>query len=664
MATPIIRSVGSTSGAATGTDRDDLVIGETVTLTDTAAANAGHAYSWAFIDKPVESAASITNPTSATASFIPDVTGSYKVRCTVDGTTSSSKIMGVVLSMTGARIPAFREEEEYAGGGNTKGWHPSLTKFMRETDRLFSESSRSAFNVSRYGVVADGTTNDTAAMQSAINATKPDCRLYIPAGTIRLTAPLNLDGVATLVFSGADEDILYASHAPTFNTYEISGHMFTSTNGVLPSTTLSGIRVLGEKTFTIVSMNNSGLYGNINVTTSVPHGINTQRKVTVSGALGDTAANGRWDALPVDSTTVALNGSTGNAAYTGGGKLSVYSTTWRGVFPPAADNYINSNLRIANCHIRGSQYVGARGLDFTGVVGGSVENTQVLGFERGHATYFGYNYVNSTTVVLRKVYLGQSTECITSLGAYNIDCHDVTLETANVGACAYQGHINFFGGWFEGLGNSDSYGAAITTQAMGIGNGSNSPIDTAFHFRGGQVDFFGSYFSNSLHTWFRGVGLAQTYGQSGGALFHHCHCGDPIAGFFAHSDANREDYVYEVYDTSELIAGSAPIGVAKKYADAREVTRGTVNVMFSNSAHDFRAATVVDGKFRYDSTLFTSNVHGAAWTSGFSVYPEGGQNSVGDVVMVTAPTAGGYIGYVCTTAGTPGTWKGFGAIQA
>lgn len=35
---------------------------------------------------------------------------------------------------------------------------------------------------------------------------------------------------------------------------------------------------------------------------------------------------------------------------------------------------------------------------------------------------------------------------------------------------------------------------------------------------------------------------------------------------------------------------------------------------------------------------------------------------VGDVVYNTVPTSGGNIGWVCTTAGTPGTWKTFGTI--
>lgn len=44
--------------------------------------------------------------------------------------------------------------------------------------------------------------------------------------------------------------------------------------------------------------------------------------------------------------------------------------------------------------------------------------------------------------------------------------------------------------------------------------------------------------------------------------------------------------------------------------------------------------------------------------------PTTGTWAVGDEVRVFDPVAGGYIGYVCTTAGTPGTWKAFGAIAA
>jgi hypothetical protein len=44
--------------------------------------------------------------------------------------------------------------------------------------------------------------------------------------------------------------------------------------------------------------------------------------------------------------------------------------------------------------------------------------------------------------------------------------------------------------------------------------------------------------------------------------------------------------------------------------------------------------------------------------------PIAGAWIVGDEVRVFNPVAGGFIGYVCVAAGTPGTWKSFGAIAA
>jgi hypothetical protein len=44
--------------------------------------------------------------------------------------------------------------------------------------------------------------------------------------------------------------------------------------------------------------------------------------------------------------------------------------------------------------------------------------------------------------------------------------------------------------------------------------------------------------------------------------------------------------------------------------------------------------------------------------------PTSGTWPTGFIRWNTNPTAGGYMGWVCVSGGTPGTWKGFGAIQA
>lgn len=47
-----------------------------------------------------------------------------------------------------------------------------------------------------------------------------------------------------------------------------------------------------------------------------------------------------------------------------------------------------------------------------------------------------------------------------------------------------------------------------------------------------------------------------------------------------------------------------------------------------------------------------------------SSVPSDGDHLVGDVVWDTAPSAGGHAGWICVTAGNPGTWKTFGDITA
>ena len=49
---------------------------------------------------------------------------------------------------------------------------------------------------------------------------------------------------------------------------------------------------------------------------------------------------------------------------------------------------------------------------------------------------------------------------------------------------------------------------------------------------------------------------------------------------------------------------------------------------------------------------------------GGTLAPATGTWTVGDILYVTSPVAAGNIGWVCTTTGTPGTWKTFGAIAA
>ncbi len=140
MAAPIIQSVGTISGAGTpGVGRKDLVIGETVTLSDTEVQNTIYPHSWAFQDVPPGSTAVLNGPATATPTFIPDVTGSYRIQASVTDATSvqrSTIVVAVPLASSRVRMPSFEERREYNGAGNTKGWHPAMVEFMRAMDTL------------------------------------------------------------------------------------------------------------------------------------------------------------------------------------------------------------------------------------------------------------------------------------------------------------------------------------------------------------------------------------------------------------------------------------------------------------------------------------------------------------------------------------------------
>jgi hypothetical protein len=43
--------------------------------------------------------------------------------------------------------------------------------------------------------------------------------------------------------------------------------------------------------------------------------------------------------------------------------------------------------------------------------------------------------------------------------------------------------------------------------------------------------------------------------------------------------------------------------------------------------------------------------------------PSTGAHNTGDALYLTNPAPGGFVGYVCTAGGTPGTWKAFGLIS-
>lgn len=108
--------------------------------------------------------------------------------------------------------------------------------------------------------------------------------------------------------------------------------------------------------------------------------------------------------------------------------------------------------------------------------------------------------------------------------------------------------------------------------------------------------------------------------------------------------------------------------VGSKVATAKNVTGvylGTAQGTVSYSGNDFVSFTnQISGAVSLNYLFHYVDVTGKeVYVTTSTSAPTIGTWTTGQKVIVQTPVAGGYIGYVCTAGGTPGTWKGFGAIQ-
>lgn len=84
----------------------------------------------------------------------------------------------------------------------------------------------------------------------------------------------------------------------------------------------------------------------IQVTTAAPHGLATGTIVKVTGVGGNTSTNGTWTITVVDASNFTLNGSSGNAAYTGAGAYitGVSTVNYSGIQSPTDSKVVRRQI--------------------------------------------------------------------------------------------------------------------------------------------------------------------------------------------------------------------------------------------------------------------------------------------------------------------------------
>ena len=127
MAVQITFNQPTGAGAGTpGEARNDIWLNQVV---ECVSSGDGAIWEWTLLGAPPGSAAFLSTPTSSTATFEPDVVGTYRIKLTINRAYSVIRVVRARYDSVGAlanrgwALPAVNEEEGEADyGGNTRNW--------------------------------------------------------------------------------------------------------------------------------------------------------------------------------------------------------------------------------------------------------------------------------------------------------------------------------------------------------------------------------------------------------------------------------------------------------------------------------------------------------------------------------------------------------------
>lgn len=431
MATPLVQSVGTTSGAGTiGEGRNDLVNGETVNLSDTEALNSGASYLWTFEDIPIGSASTMINATTATPSFVVDVTsGSYRVNCLVDGADTVTEVFAVPLPISGGRIPSFEEELEYDASGNAKGWHYSMTLLLRSMDALIGAAGTTLDGAYDFGGAGAG--RAIVADSGPVTITNPN----VDAANVLELTTTALGTGAALSITNAGDGLAISASPDTDQSFVLGRARIDS-------------RVTDHAYFSHFDHTASTAFALAHLPS------------------GETYLNGNGGAgirfLSAGVTSFIMDGSNIRGTNGGGIRNSAPSAT----NPTVTPNYADPDSGLA--------WVSA---DIIALTTGA---TEALRIDASQDSFFAGNLaVNSSAVTANPLSIDQGNQT----NVYGIRLHNVGAGTSGIQVAYLSGSFEL--GWLSGA----SVGISSTNRSMqfSVTNNAFDAATQAYHFTQSSV---------------------------------------------------------------------------------------------------------------------------------------------------------------------------------
>jgi len=434
-------------------------------------------------------------------------------------------------------------------------------------------------NVLDYGAKGDGTTNDTAAIQSAINAAAAKTTkgaVYLPSGTYKITATLTVPYGVSIFGEGGTASILQCE--------DCDGLQFTSFG------------------YQIGSM----FYEDFGLTAN--------------------SGTNRVGILALDDASTQDGLYINRLRFYGWNQCIVLSSDWNCTISDCVGQNINQAINLAQGN---GQALGIRIINnrFTYAAGG-------LGAADKYAIVLSATtkFIESVHILTNQIY-GFVRNITISKGYFvNIVGNDLS-GTGNV--------IQFdtpVGGYTIQNNFIETVGAA----SCGIYIPSVGSLDNTF-----RTEIQNNNIQSTGGTPAYGIDI----GQGGGSYQWNILIDNNTISGFATADIRLVAGGYTTISNNRCISS---VATQSMYLDT--ITGGSVSVQNNRCLKAITLGNVAD--YTNGKLLFLGNIeNGTFQATKQSASPTTGTWRLTDVVMNSAPATGSPAGWVCTVAGTPGTWK-------
>ena len=546
------------------------------------------------------------------------------------------------------------------------------------------DSSSGWVSVKDFGAKGDGVTDDTAAIQATITASGS---VFFPVGTYLVTSQITVPSGRTLIGSSAtvlwNTSTLPIAFVSTNATdIEFQFLKFRSSVGVSASPTYA-IKVVACKRIKVISCSSTLVNLFISDTTAANYaavvtdeslpGFNCSSDIVISGCQinGTTSTNQAAGAGVMIFYT--LRATVSNCSIVNCGSAVTF---WGGDSNPAVDGALANERKCKQCSAtsievkscgagiwttmtQGTSISGCTietiadiGIDFEGAFECTASGNAVRDCVNGCLSIFAYN----RNIVFASNSIVQPNSTQPGFRIYNVG---VNTENKSV---------NFSGNTFRtesGIGVCDNASGPCETVSVNGNTFLNTRLEintnnsryanvcnNQFTFSVAATVSFFALDVGSLNNDGRGLinsnqVISQVVQPAGSCAIRALHSDFNTWSRFNVSSNTTSGFPIDITVTQN--SGNAGMAIYCKVTD---------NV-FESASYVRNGTGVNPGVVILDNNYYYS----ATGTPYFpSAVPLTQYWNLGTKVFFPSPTAGGYIGSVCTTAGTPGTWKDFGAI--